>query len=152
MEATRSKVTTYLDVLSIYSDADVEAACRAMMRRASAFPPSAGELRAECERVVMATRPAPFSSDRNLPPPDKRTDEEKAASRARVAKMYAEWRAGLPASEASLAKAVGGVMGLSGNRPASDGPVTVSGSLMERLSDMGLVRPEDASGQDDAAF
>lgn len=150
VEATRAKVETYLSVLEIYSDDQVRAACQNIMRHDRAFPPSAGELRAECERVTVSMLP-PVSRDRNLPPPDKRTDEEKAASRARVAKIYAEWKAGLPASDAGLAKAVGGMFGVS-EPDKKAGPVAVSGSLMERLTTMGLAEPESADDYDKPAF
>lgn len=127
-------------------------ACQNVMRRDSAFPPSAGELRAECERVVVSRLP-PVSRDKNGPPPDMRTDEEKAASRARVAKIYAEWKAGLPSSEKELAKTVGGIFGVAGQEPQkSSGPITVSGLLAERMMEMGLVKPDAIKDQDDAAF
>lgn len=145
MEATRSKVATYLDVLAIYSDTEVETACRNMMRRNSAFPPSAGELRGECERVVTSTRPAPVSHDLNLPPPDKRTDEEKAASRARVAKMYEAWRAGLPPAERGLAKAVGGMLGASPAGQAGKGEVSLGPGLQAYFAAIAPAEPAAVS-------
>lgn len=141
-------MTTYLDVLSIYSDADVEAACRAMMRRASAFPPSAGELRAECERVAVSKLPPVGSRDKNAPPPDMRTDEERAASRIRVARIYAEWKAGLPPSEAGLAKAVGGMICVSGQEKA--GPVKIGTGLQAFLD--GIKPKQDAGSPNDDPF
>lgn len=136
MEATKAKVETYLAVLEIYSDTDVHVACQNMMRRNSAFPPSAGELRAECERIVVQTM-APVSRDKNLPPPDKRTDEEKAASRERVAKMYAEWKAQLPASDRPLAKSIGGIFGVPDSREKHVGPVSLGEGLQSYF--MGMI-------------
>ena len=56
----------FIETVAIYSDATVVDACRAIARRDNAFPPSAGELRAECERVHVRTAPLA------LPPPRER--------------------------------------------------------------------------------
>ena len=128
METTKAKLETYLAVLEIYSESTVETACQNLIRRDSAFPPSAGEVRSECERIEIQKMP-PVSRDKNLPPPDKRTDEEKAASRERVSRMYAEWKAQLPPAERPLAKALGGVLGVSANQEKSIGPVSLGEGL-----------------------
>jgi hypothetical protein len=42
----------YLETLSKFSSETVSAACRAMRERSSPFPPSSGEVYAECERIA----------------------------------------------------------------------------------------------------
>jgi hypothetical protein len=94
-------VETYLDVLADFSDDQVRVACNAVMRRNNPFPPSAGELAHECRNAVVhvvdQAKLARFRAHGE--PPDKRTPEERAASRARVARMVEEFRASLPQAE-----------------------------------------------------
>ncbi len=98
VEATKAKVETYLSVLDPYSDAQVEKACHAVMRRNSPFPPSAGELAHECAATVVyepdQAKLARFRAQGE--PPSAMSEEERAAGRARVAKMLADFKAGLP--------------------------------------------------------
>lgn len=74
------------------------------MRRNSPFPPSAGELAHECgaARVyeVDQTKLAKFRSQGE--PASTMSEEERAAGRARVAKMLADFKAGLPPRDEAI--------------------------------------------------
>lgn len=133
METTKAKVETYLSVLEPYSDAQIEAACQAFMRRNNPFPPSAGELAHECKAAVVYT-PDPERLKRlrgSGEPSDTRSAEEKAASRQRVAAMYAAWRAGVEPT--GRRAAVGDAE--TGHCPSS-GPIKIGEGLQEFLVGM----------------
>lgn len=101
---------TFLSALAPYSDAQVERACATFMRRNSPFPPSAGELAHECGQTVCyevdQTKLARYRAHGE--PPSTMSEDERAASRARVAKMYAEFRAGLPPKDEAIWKSSSG--------------------------------------------
>jgi len=84
-------LSKFLETTAIYSDATVVEACRSIARRDCAFPPSAGELRAECERVHVRTAPPA------LPPPRKHhaADAIDARTRALVAASFQKFAADL---------------------------------------------------------
>lgn len=138
---------TFLHALEPYSDAQVERACAAMMRRNSPFPPSAGELAHECGRtVVYAPDPEKLIRFRAQGEPvSRRSDEERAASRARVQAMYDAWRAQLPASDDKLVKSVGKMVGAS----AENGPVRVGDGLQAFFTQMMPDEPPPPADKDE---
>lgn len=104
MDATKAKIEVYLTALEPYSDAQVETACGVFMRRNSPFPPSTGELAHECGAAVVyvadQAKLARFRAQGE--PPSTMSEEERAAGRARVAKMMAEFKAGLPPKDEAI--------------------------------------------------
>jgi hypothetical protein len=54
----------YLEDLAGFSAEDVEFVCRQLALRGSAFPPSAGEIFAECRKVVEGRQPRETQFDR----------------------------------------------------------------------------------------
>jgi hypothetical protein len=86
----------FLSCVEIYDDSVVDAACRNITRQSREFPPSAGEVRQACEKVVSATQPYKPSQHKFSRPLDIMTPEEAAASRERVAKMIADFKANVP--------------------------------------------------------
>lgn len=104
VEATRSKMETFLSALAPYSEAQVEKACQVFMRRNSPFPPSAGELAHECGAAqvyqVDQEKLAKFRAQGE--PASTMTEAERAAGRAKVAKMVADFKLGLPPSDKAI--------------------------------------------------
>lgn len=104
VEATKAKVEVFLSALEPYSDAQVETACQVVMRRNSPFPPSAGELAHECGAAVVyvpdQAKLAKFRAQGE--PASTMSEEERAAGRARVAKMLADFKAGLPLADKAI--------------------------------------------------
>lgn len=93
---------TFLDCLTIYDDQVVDAACRNIAREAREFPPSAGEVRAACERIMIATQPHKKSSNDYRRPLERLSPEEAEASRKRVQEMVSKWKKELPGPDKSL--------------------------------------------------
>lgn len=94
----------FLSALEPYSDEQVKTACQTVMRRNSPFPPSAGELAHECGAAVVyvpdQTKLAKFRAQGE--PAATMSEEERAAGRARVAKMLADFKAGLPPRDEAI--------------------------------------------------
>lgn len=93
---------TFLDCLTIYDDIVVDAACRNISREAREFPPSAGEVRAACERIMLATQPHKKSGNDYKRPLERMTPEEAEASKKRVSEMVGKWKQELPEPDKSL--------------------------------------------------
>ena len=93
---------TFLDCLTIYDDSVVDAACRNISREAREFPPSAGEVRAACEKIMLATQPHKKSGNDYKRPLERMTPEEAEASKERVREMVRKWKRGLPEPDKSL--------------------------------------------------
>lgn len=93
---------TFLDCLTIYDDSVVDAACRNISREAREFPPSAGEVRAACERIMLATKPHKKSGNDYKRPLERMTQEEAEASKKRVSEMVKKWKQELPEPDKSL--------------------------------------------------
>ena len=118
---------TFLDCLTIYDDSVVDAACRNIAREAREFPPSAGEVRAACEKIMLATQPHKKSGSDYKRPLERLTPEEAQASKQRVAEMVRNWKQGLPEPDKSL-----------GSAPyKKDAPVSIGSALMESMFKMG---------------
>lgn len=108
------------------------------MRRNNPFPPSAGELAHECGAAVVykpdQAKLAKFRAQGE--PASTMSEEEKAAGRARVAKMIQDFKLGLPPPD----KAV-----WSGKSVWKPGPV---GSLI--ADDLMALMPNEFPGESDA--
>lgn len=132
---------TYLEVLEIYSDDIVRDACARLTREAREFPPTAGEVRAMAEKIVVATMPRPLAlTDETRPLANDLTPEQRAANVRRLKELLAEIgakaRMDAPAPKTA--------------RPA---PFNFGPSLMRNLTEKGLVKsePPAALGADDDA-
>lgn len=125
---------TFLDCLTIYEDSVVDAACRNISREAREFPPSAGEVRAACERIMIAAQPHKGGKQGNYGRPlDRLTDEEKEASKARVAEMVKRYKENLPPPDPAFSASKYG--------QKKDAPVSLGSALIEsmmRLKDDGV--------------
>lgn len=102
---------TFLSALAPYSDAQVERACAAFMRRNSPFPPSAGELAHECGLTVVyevdQEKLARYRAQGT--PKSAMSEEEREAAKARVAKLFADFKAGLPPKDDAIWKGSGSI-------------------------------------------
>ena len=125
---------SFLDCLTIYDDQVVDAACRNIAREARECPPSAGEVRAACERIMIATQPHRVSRQGNYGRPlDKLTDDEKEASKARVAEMVKRYKESLPPPDPAFSAGK--------YSQKKDAPVSLGNALVEsmmRLKDEGV--------------
>ena len=132
---------TYLDVLEIYSEENVQEACARLTREAREFPPTAGEVRAMCERIVVASLPprAALGHDDSRPLANDLTPEQREANVRRFKELVAELGA----------KRFENAPGVSKPRPA---PFNFGPSLMKSLAEKGMLKPEPAAalGEDDA--
>lgn len=124
---------TYLEVLEIYSDDQVQDACLRLTREPREFPPTAGEVRAMCERVVLtsAPPPRPALTDESRPYVNDLTPEQRAANVAKFKELVAE---------------LGGKR--FGNAPVSQKPVrpapfNFGPSLMKSLAEKGMVKLDE---------
>lgn len=114
---------TFLDCLTIYDDSVVDAACRNISREAREFPPSAGEVRAACERIMLTTQPHKKSGNDYKRPLERMTPEEAEASKKRVSEMVRKWKQELPEPDKSLA----------GSAYKKDAPVSLGSALIESM-------------------
>jgi hypothetical protein len=119
---------TFLDCLTIYDDSVVDAACRNIAREAREFPPSAGEVRAACERIMITAQPHKGSKQGNYGRPlDQMTPEEKEASKARVAEMVRKYKESLPPPDPAFSAK-------SSNK--KDAPVSIGSALFDSMVGM----------------
>lgn len=119
----------FLDCLTIYDDSVVDAACRNISREAREFPPSAGEVRAACERIMIASQPHKGGKQGNYGRPlDRLTEEEKEASKARVAEMVKRYKESLPPPDPAFSASKYG--------QKKDAPVSLGSALIESMFKM----------------
>lgn len=137
-------ISTYLEVLEIYSDEEVAEACRRMTREAREFPPTAGEVRAMCEKVVLASaQPRPALTDETRPLVNDLTPEQRAANVEKFKALLVELGGNMRNAPQDATPA-GKV------RPA---PFNFGPSLMTSLVEKGLVKvkTEEKLEQDEDA-
>ena len=84
-------LAAYLETLSSFSPEIVGEACQSYRKRATRFPPTAGELYDRCSEIQHKA----IQARKQLPPPDKpeRSDEERARMQQRFQALLAELKA-----------------------------------------------------------
>lgn len=133
-------MAAYLEKLQIYPSETVAEACRRLGRRPGAFPPSAGDVRDECERIAVRTTPA-LPAPKHTHAADSMTDEARERLKIKFQSFAAElasrveakrdgWRPPTKDEARDWLAAHEGGHGLP--------PVTVSERLAEKLADMGM--------------
>lgn len=128
-------IKTYLEVIEIYTDEHVQEACQRLTRENREFPPTAGEVRAMCERIVVASMPPRPALPSPEHPASALTPEQRAANVARFKALIAE--IGWDKKEAEPPRKV---------RPA---PFNMGGPLMQSLVNMGLAKPAPPAALDE---
>lgn len=102
-EQAAMMTAAYLETLRNVTLQVVSAACNALRRRASPFPPSAGEVYDECAQIAEAERRREVErtpqSPRVLRPIERLSSAESAASKARVQAMVDQVKAEFAARE-----------------------------------------------------
>lgn len=131
-------IRTYLDVLEIYTDEQVADACLRLARENRAFPPAAGEVRAMCERVVVASMPARpvLVWDADRPPANELTPEQRAENVKRLQELVVEL-----ASNKELVSAA--------NLPIRPAPFHFGPELMASMVEKGLLKAAPRAALDD---
>lgn len=125
---------TYLEVLEIYSEEEVAQACARLTREPREFPPTAGEVRAMCERVVISsTPPRPALTDESRPYVNDLTPEQRAENVRRLRELVAEIGANKKVAPVS-------------QKPPRPAPFNFGPSLMKSLADKGMVKLEETEG------
>lgn len=130
----------YLDVLEIYSEETVQEACARLTREAREFPPTAGEVRAVCERIMVASIPPQKAlTDESRPFANDLTPEQRAENVRRLRELVVELGRGGSAKFAPARCASDGRLAPApAPAPeASAGPVNVGpalGAYFERMA------------------
>ena len=90
-ETVMATLAAYLETLSSFSPEIVGEACQSYRKRATRFPPTAGELYDRCSEIQHKA----IQARKQLPPPDKpeRSDEERARMQQRFQALLAELKA-----------------------------------------------------------
>lgn len=132
-------IKTYLEVLEIYSDEVVQETAARLIREPREFPPTAGEVRAMCEKVVVATLPPrPALTDDSRPYVNDLTPEQRAENVRRLQELVAEIGGNRKVAPVSPKTP----------RPA---PFNMGPSLMASLVEKGLVKEAPAPEIDEDA-
>lgn len=124
-------IKTYLEVIEIYTDEQVQEACLRLTRQEREFPPTAGEVRAMCERIVVATiPPRPALTDESRPYVNNLTPEQRAENVRRFKELLAEIGEKNKVDEPP--------------RKITPAPFNMGDRLKRRLIEMGLAKTEPA--------
>lgn len=124
-------IKTYLEVLEIYTDEQVAEACARLTRQEREFPPTAGEVRAMCERIVVSSMPPrPALEDHSKPFDNDLTPEQRADNVRRFKELLAEIAQKNKVDEPP--------------RKITPAPFNMGDRLKRRLIEMGLAKPEPA--------
>lgn len=90
-------VGSYLDVLERYDAGVIADACQRCIASASAWQPSAAEVRKACEDILAHRAAASRAATPRIAPPPRGIHavpaSERAAHKARIKEMLASWRA-----------------------------------------------------------